>query len=65
MRISLNGQPLETSAENLADLLDEQGYGSARVATALNGALAPASCRKEMVISQGDDIEIVAPMQGG
>ncbi|MCZ4282122.1 sulfur carrier protein ThiS [Kiloniella laminariae] len=65
MRISLNGQELETAAENLADLLNEQGYGSARVATALNGELAPASCRKEMLISQGDAIEIVAPMQGG
>ncbi|WP_085900388.1 sulfur carrier protein ThiS [Kiloniella majae] len=65
MNILLNGQSLETQAGSLSELLTEQGYGSAKVATAVNGTLAPASMRNEHKITDGDQIEIVAPMQGG
>ena len=65
MNIVLNGQPVATHAASLAELLAEQGYGTAKVATAVNGTLAPASMRHEQKIVDGDQIEIVAPMQGG
>jgi len=65
MNILLNGQTIKTQATSLSELLTEQGYGAAKVATAVNGSLAPASMRHEHQITDGDQIEIVAPMQGG
>ena len=65
IRIRLNGVGRETSAATLADLLDEQGYGEAVVATALNGSFLPKGLRAQTRLADGDTVEIVAPMQGG
>ncbi len=65
MRLQLNGAPLDAEAATLADLLDMQGYGGARVATAVNGTFVPAAARAGRTLSDGDSIEVLAPMQGG
>lgn len=64
MKITLNGQDQDTTATTLADLLDQQGF-SGRVATAVNGAFVPAAARAATALSDGDKVEVVAPMQGG
>ncbi len=63
--IELNGEPLDTEAATLADLLDEKGYNGAVVATALNGTFLPKGLRAATPLSDGDAVEVVAPMQGG
>ena len=63
--IELNGEPVATDAETLADLLDEKGYNGAVVATALNGTFLPKGLRAAAPLSDGDTVEVVAPMQGG
>lgn len=65
MRITVNGEAREVSATTLANVLEELGYGGAIVATALNGTFLPRSQRSEVPLSEGDSLEIVAPMQGG
>ena len=70
MRVILNGKPRETEAGTLAGLLAEflRAIGAppdARVATALNGEFAPKGQRANLALNDGDQIEIVAPMQGG
>jgi sulfur carrier protein len=65
MRIVVNGRPLETERPDLAGLLEELGYGGALVATALNAAFVPAPLRAGRALAEGDEIEVVAPMQGG
>ncbi len=65
MNLILNGQELQSNSSTLSELLIEQGYGDAKVATAINGTLAPASLRDQNQLENGDEIEIVAPMQGG
>ncbi len=65
MRVSINGEVQEVAAVSLASLLEQLGYTGACVATAVNGEFAPASLRGEMMVNEGDDIEIVGPMQGG
>ena len=65
MRIRLNGEAREVSGPTLAAALDELGYGGAVVATAVNGAFAPAESRAELVLREGDAVEVLAPMQGG
>lgn len=65
MRIVLNGEAREVRATTLAAALDELGYGSATVATAVNGAFVPAGLRAGHGLGEGDRIEVVAPRQGG
>ena len=65
MNILLNGEPLETNAEHLKELVDSLGYGQNKIAAALNGTFVPFSHYESTSLCEGADIEIVAPMQGG
>jgi len=65
LRIALNGQPRETDAVTLADLLVEAGFADAKVATAVNGAFVPERARGAHRLAEGDQVEIVSPRQGG
>lgn len=65
MNISLNGTPCETDATTLADALSQLGYAGATVATAVNGNFVTADARASHPINPGDQIEVLAPMQGG
>jgi sulfur carrier protein len=65
MRILVNGDSRDVSALNVALALDELGLGDAVVATALNGEFVSASSRATAALSEGDRLEVLAPMQGG
>mgnify|MGYP003366357407 CR=1 FL=1 len=65
MNINVNGELHEVRAQTLAAVLEELGYGCARVATALNGTFVPAGLRSSQNIREGAELEILAPMQGG
>jgi sulfur carrier protein len=65
MKITVNGTAQETAAETLDALLQELGYGAAKVATAVNEDFVPAAIRPEQRLNDGDRVEIVAPRQGG
>ena len=65
MKISINGTPKEVTKTDLAAVLHETGYGALRVATAVNGNFVPVSQRASYQIEAGDQVEIVAPRQGG
>jgi sulfur carrier protein len=65
MTIIVNGAELDVAASTLAEALDRLGYAAAVVATALNGRFVPATARLATRLCEGDEIEIVAPMQGG
>lgn len=65
MRIKLNGEPAEVRATRLADLLDELGYGDAKIATAVNEDFVPVGERGAVALAEGDRLEILTPRQGG
>lgn len=65
MKIVLNGSPCEVSATELQSVLQELGFGEARVATAVNEDFVPVTARAGFILSEGDRLEVVAPMQGG
>ncbi|PHP28173.1 sulfur carrier protein ThiS [Limimaricola cinnabarinus] len=65
MKITINGTATEVRADTLAAVLDELGYGGAKVATAINENFVPATARGMTVLSPGDRLEIVTPRQGG
>ncbi|MBR9862665.1 MAG: sulfur carrier protein ThiS [Rhodobacteraceae bacterium] len=65
MKLQLNGDMIETQAAMLDGLLEEQGFTGAKIATAVNGDFVPAPARATCALSEGDRIEVLAPMQGG
>jgi sulfur carrier protein len=65
MKILVNGAWRDTSAADLATVLRELGYGDSVVATAVNGEFVPATSRTDARLTEGDRLEVLAPMQGG
>lgn len=65
MRIIVNGDAREVTAKTLENIMEELGYRGSVVATAVNGWFIAASTRAAKILSEGDRLEVVAPMQGG
>lgn len=65
MKIMINGTATDVQGETLAVVLEELGYGEAKVATAVNESFVPATARGQTTLAAGDRVEIVAPRQGG
>ncbi len=65
MQIRVNGEPHVTEAGDLAALCAELDLAGAKIATARNGDFVPAAARGATALESGDEIEIVAPRQGG
>ncbi len=66
MNIRLNGAEAQTGAKTLAELCMLLGFdGAAKIATAVNGEFVPEAKRIELALVTNDEIEILAPRQGG
>jgi sulfur carrier protein len=65
MRIFLNDDAHDVEAGTLAAALEALGYGGRKIATALNGRFVAAPARPATTLTEGDRVEVVAPMQGG
>lgn len=65
MNIQFNGDPHATRATTLDTLLSEVGLDASTVATAVNGNFVPKSLRAGHALTEGDQVEVLAPMQGG
>ena len=65
LTLTLNGAPARTTAATLADLIVEQGFGGAKVATAVNRTFVPERARATTRLNPGDAIEVVSARQGG
>jgi sulfur carrier protein len=65
LQILLNGEPVATDARDLQELCVKLGFAEAKVATALNGSFVAAAKRGATALSPKDEVEIVAPRQGG
>ena len=65
MKIMVNGDARDVAGASLALALEELGFGGAVVATALNGEFVASGARADTRLSDGDRLEVLAPMQGG
>jgi sulfur carrier protein len=66
MKITINGQMQSFDGGlNVADVLERQGYAGMLVAVARNGEFVAKADYGAVELADGDDLEIVAPMQGG
>ncbi len=65
MQILLNGEAYATDAKTLDELCARLGLAEAKIATAVNGNFVAAVTRSAVELAPSDEIEIVAPRQGG
>ncbi len=66
MIVTINGQQTTINPPlKLSDCLAKNGYRDMTIAVALNGTFVPKGEHANTALNDGDDIEIVAPMQGG
>jgi sulfur carrier protein len=65
LKVLLNGEPYATDAVTLDELCASLGFADAKIATAVNGSFVPASNRRGTQLAPADEVEIVAPRQGG
>ena len=65
MRVIVNGEEREISSVSVDALLSELDYEGTHFAIALNYDVVPKSRWAETQIKSGDEIEIIAPRQGG
>jgi sulfur carrier protein len=65
VKIVLNGESFATDAKTLDELCARLGFAEAKIATALNGNFVAATSRNATPLTDADEIEIVAPRQGG
>jgi sulfur carrier protein len=61
----LNGEAFATEANTLGALCAALGFAEAKIATAVNGSFVSAASRAATRLAEADEIEIVAPRQGG
>jgi sulfur carrier protein len=65
LKVLLNGEPFATEALTLGELCASLGFAEAKIATAVNGSFVAAGTRETTQLAPADEIEIVAPRQGG
>ncbi|MCH2175354.1 MAG: sulfur carrier protein ThiS [Lentisphaeria bacterium] len=66
MSITLNGETVALpESQTLASFIEAQGYAGQTFAVALNESFVPKAQYQSTQLQAGDNVEIVAPMQGG
>ena len=65
MRVTVNGESREISSDSVGALLGELEYEGTHFAIAVNYDVVPKSRWAETQLNAGDEIEIIAPRQGG
>ena len=66
MRIHVNGEPRACEVgTTVADLVRALGLAPEQVAVERNHALVPRACRAEVVLEDGDRVEVVTLVGGG
>lgn len=66
VRIRLNGEPREIeSGLTVARLLESLGFGTGRVAVAVNAQVVPRAEHTERALRDDDEVEIIHAVAGG
>lgn len=65
MNVTVNGESHEINTQSLTNALSELGFSSTSVAVAINGVFVPRIHWQDTELRSGDQLEVLAPMQGG
>ncbi|WP_372762899.1 sulfur carrier protein ThiS [Pseudoalteromonas sp.] len=64
MKITINGQLVNMHSNKLIECLMEFG-ATAPFAVAVNGEFLPQSMHSDYLLSEGDSLDLLSPIQGG
>jgi len=65
MILTFNGQPYDTAASTVAQLLEEKGIAADGTAVAVAEQVVPRSQWQDTPLTEGADVEILTAVQGG
>jgi len=65
MQLMLNGEPVETAAAVVAELVRERAGRAARVAVVVNDRVVPAAAHAATRLNEGDRVELLSFAGGG
>lgn len=65
MRLIVNGQPADIKAATVQEVAAAMGYTGDFFAVALNRACISRKAFATTPVNEGDEVEILSPMQGG
>lgn len=63
--VKINGKSLDVDGKTLMEYLDTANYDSRRIVIERNGEIVPKSQYSEVVLTDGDCIEVVSFVGGG
>ncbi|MCM1008499.1 MAG: sulfur carrier protein ThiS [Ruminococcus flavefaciens] len=63
--VKVNGEMIDAAGKNIAALLDEMNCMIGRVAVELNEEIVPKSTYDEIILKDGDSVEVVRFVGGG
>ena len=66
MRVNLNGKPAEVRGDGLTEVLTQLGIDEPRgIAIAIDGEVVPKSEWNDVILTEGQKVEVVRAVQGG
>ena len=65
MNLIINGKKEKFATASLVEILNTRGYQGDYFAVAVNRRCVPRSQYAATLVQEGDDLEILTPMQGG
>lgn len=65
MNIFVNGKDVETSAQRLRSIIESLGYQCNKVVVAVNREFVERKVWDEFQIRDGDQLDVLSPIEGG
>ena len=63
--VKVNGEPKDIAGKTIAEYLATTNYDMKRIATELNGDIVPKATYADIVLRDGDSLEVVSFVGGG
>lgn len=63
--VKVNGEPLSIAGKTLAEYLATTPFDPLRIAVERNGSIVPKAAYKEIILEDGDALEVVSFVGGG
>ena len=63
--VKVNGKSLDIAGKTIAEYLGETDYDRRRIAIERNGAIVPKAQYEEIILMDGDSMEVVSFVGGG
>ena len=65
MKLFINGEAKYFSCSTLSAVMEQEGWYERKAAVAVNGQFVPKGQHMDVALKDGDQLEILTPMQGG